>query len=259
MNSNNTNKVKDFFRREGFYFVLFICLCVVAVVAAFTIKKNNSVSENNKPNNEFTLNIEDENSQETSRNEMPNANRVENENENELAEESNELEEVANNEEIVEEEIADASEDAAVSATVTEVAFQLPLEGLVSREYKQMVRLQNNENGTLDRTRRGIDISATVGTIVTAAADGTVLEVSKSTEEGNFIVIEHNNGMRTKYSNLNEEVSVAVGETIAAGQEIGSVGNSSMVFTSELCGDVLNLQMQDVEGNQVNPSDYFNF
>ena len=266
MNSNNKDKVKDFFRREGFYFILLICLCIVAVVAAFTIKKNNELKQSNDHNNEFTLNVEDStnDSAETSRNEMPNADRVENG--DNVAEGSNELDEVANNEEVNDytevadnTEVVDNTEDVPVSNTVTEVVFQLPLEGMISREYKEMVRLQNSESGTVDRTRRGIDLSASVGTAVNAAAEGKVIEVSKSTEDGNFIVIEHTNGLKTKYANLDGEVSVAVGDTVSAGDQIGIVGNSSMIFTSEVCGDVLNLQVEDSEGNQVNPSDYFSF
>ena len=239
MNLNNKDKVKDFFRREGFYFILLICLCIVAVVAAFTIKKNNELKQSNDHNNEFTLNVEDStnDSAETSRNEMPNADRVENG--DNVAEGSNELDEVANNEEVDDyTEVADNTEDVPVSNTVTEVVFQLPLEGMISREYKEMVRLQNSESGTVDRTRRGIDLSASVGTAVNAAAEGKVIEVSKSTEDGNFIVIEHTNGLKTKYANLDGEVSVAVGDTVSAGDQIGIVGNSSMIFTSEVCGDV---------------------
>ena len=268
MNSNSKDKVKDFFRKEGFYFILFICLCIVAVVAAFTIKKNNALKQSSNPSNEFTLNIEEaDDSRETSRTEMPNADRVENGNENEVAEESNETEEVASNEEVEDytevaentEEIVENTEDVPTSASVSEVVFQLPLEGLVSREYKEMVRLQSTESGTLDRTRRGIDLKASIGDVVKAAADGEVVEVSSSTEDGNYIVIEHSNGLKTKYGNLSDEVSVAVGDTVYAGDEIGTVGNSSLIFTSEICGDVLNVQVEDAEGNQLNPCDYFNF
>ena len=125
MNSNNKDKVKDFFRKEGFYFVLFICLCIVAVVAAFTIKKNNELKQSNNQNNEFTLNVEESvnDSTEASRNEMPNADRVEiGDN---VAEESEELDEVADNEEVDNyTEVADNTEDVPVSTTVTEVVFQ---------------------------------------------------------------------------------------------------------------------------------------
>lgn len=257
MNSNNKDKVKDFFRKEGFYFILFICLCIVAVTAAFTVKKNNALKQSNNAKNEFTLNIEDaDDSLETSKTEVPNANRVEN-GKNQVAEESKE---VANSEETDNyTEVADNLEEAPVSATVSNVVFQLPLEGLVSREYKEMVRLQQDDKGTVDRTRRGVDLKASVGDDVKVAADGKVIEVSKSTEDGNYVVVEHANGLRTRYANLSDELSVATGDTVYSGDTIGTVGNTSMIFTTEVCGDVLNVQIEDAEGNQLNPSDYFNF
>ena len=56
MDQNKKNKVKDFFRKEGFYLVLLVCLCVVATIAAFTIKKNSVAKEQNKTSNELSLN-----------------------------------------------------------------------------------------------------------------------------------------------------------------------------------------------------------
>ena len=63
----------------------------------------------------------------------------------------------------------------------------------------------------------------------------------------------------TKYANLSDEVYVAVGDTVEEGTEIGTVGNSSGIFTAQICGDVLNLQVQDANGNDVDPEAYFNF
>ena len=62
---DKNNKVKDFFRREGFYLVLFICLCIVATVAAFTIKNNSTAKEQSQSNNEFTMNTEEATSDES--------------------------------------------------------------------------------------------------------------------------------------------------------------------------------------------------
>ena len=65
------------------------------------------------------------------------------------------------------------------------------------------------------------------------------------------------NGLITKYANLSEDVKVAAGDTVSAGTEIGTVGNSSGIFTSKICGDVLNVQVQDANGKDVDPSAYF--
>ena len=54
MDQNKKTKMKDFFRKEGFYLALFVCLCVVATAAAFAIRNNNNEKEANNKENEFT-------------------------------------------------------------------------------------------------------------------------------------------------------------------------------------------------------------
>ena len=80
MHVNKKDKVKDFFRKEGFYLVLFLCLCVIATVAIVTTKRNKSLEESNKAQSEFTLNI---NENETSEVKKQNAERVEENSDNE--------------------------------------------------------------------------------------------------------------------------------------------------------------------------------
>ena len=278
MDQNKKNKVKDFFRREGFYVVLFVCLCLVATVAAFTVRKNSISKEQNKVNNELSLNeAEDNISSKTDSNfNKQNAERVENNdelannNEENLSEPevANVDDEVANNEnqgtevaenqttEVTEEETEDVS-----AGTDTEVVLSLPIDGniAISREFGKMIRTYLDENRSEDTSRRGIDINASIGTVVKAAAEGKVEEVSSNTTDGTYVVIAHANGLKTKYTNLSEEVKVAVEDVVNAGTEIGTVGNTSGIFTSKVCGDVLNVQVQDANGNDVNPSSYFNF
>lgn len=253
MDQNKKDKVRDFFRKEGFYFVLFICLCVIATVAAFTMKKNASQVEN-KPTNEFTLNIEDD-SKSTSNINKQNAERVENNQEVDVADTNTAVEsEVA-----LESQEEPTEEAPVVAGTNTEVIFELPLQGTVEREYKDMIEVSKDSTTQVIKTRGGIDIAAPVGTIVKSVAEGQVEEVSNNTEDGTFIVITHANGLKTKYANLDPEVNVAVGDIVEAGTEIGKVGNSSSIFTAEICGDVLNLQVENANGEQVDPAKYFNF
>lgn len=269
---DKNNKVKDFFRKEGFYFVLFICLCVVATVAAFTIRNNSTAKEQNQANNDFTLNTEEYTSDESFDFKKQNADRVENndalaeENNNQESEVVENTDEVAEvNETVDEGEVAEAETEenyVDVSAGTTEVMFVLPVDvnaEAISRKFGAMVRTYEDASRSEDNTRRGIDLNASAGTVVKAAAEGKVEEVSKNTTDGNYIVVSHANGLKTKYANLSDEVYVAVGDTVAAGTEIGTVGNSSGIFTAQICGDVLNLQVQDANGNDVDPEAYFNF
>ena len=75
----------------------------------------------------------------------------------------------------------------------------------------------------------GIDISATPGTPIYAAAGGTVV-IAKSNGAwnggyGNYVVITHGNGVQTLYAHMTR-AAVASGQAVNAGQLIGYVGRS---------------------------------
>ncbi|MEU8432673.1 M23 family metallopeptidase [Streptomyces sp. NPDC029216] len=75
----------------------------------------------------------------------------------------------------------------------------------------------------------GIDFHADEGTVVHAVGAGTIVEAGWGGAYGNNVVIRHNDGTYTQYGHLNS-LSVSVGETVTAGQQIGlsgSTGNSS--------------------------------
>ena len=73
-----------------------------------------------------------------------------------------------------------------------------------------------------------MDLAASIGTTIRAAAAGEVI-VSKSTGwnggYGQYIVIKHSNGSQTLYAHLSAN-SVGVGDSVAAGEVIGAMGNS---------------------------------
>lgn len=277
MDQNKKNKVKDFFRKEGFYLVLLVCLCVVATVAAFTIKKTSVAKEQNNTSNELSLNdVQDSNSSEADSNfNMQNAERVEGDDElaeandngisqeevtNEVANDTNEV--AVDDQETVSENQNNSEQEADVdvsAGTDSNIVLSLPIDGevAISRGFGTMVRTYSDETRSEDTSRRGIDINAAVGTTVKAAAEGKVEEVSSNTTDGTYIVVAHANGLKTKYTNLSEDVKVAAGDTVSAGTEIGTVGNTSGIFTSKICGDVLNIQVQDANGKDVDPSAYF--
>ncbi len=79
----------------------------------------------------------------------------------------------------------------------------------------------------------GIDYSAIEGTKILAAYGGQVVEVQESipdgtgTDYGNYIVINHGNGHRTKYAHmLYNSANVSVGECVYQGKFIGRVGDT---------------------------------
>lgn len=241
MDQNKRNKVKDFFRKEGFYLVLFLCLCLIATVTVVTTRNKNVLKDNENKGSEFTLNVDDKPTSETQK---QNAERVENE-ENLLAQENEEAE-------------AENEEDVNVSSdTATEVIFNNPINGDISRAYTYP-KPQLMSNGT-SRNIRGIDIKAEIGTEVTAAAVGEVKEVSSKTEEGTYVVIAHANGLYTKYTNLSKDIRVNVGDRVTEETVIGTVGETSRIFTTSEFGEHLNIQVYDANGKDLNPTSYFTF
>ena len=78
------------------------------------------------------------------------------------------------------------------------------------------------------RTHDGLDIQASAGTAVAAAAAGTVLSVTEDGLLGTTVVIDHHNGYVTTYASLQPETKVLAGDEVKAGTVIGAVGNTSL-------------------------------
>jgi RHS repeat-associated protein len=76
-------------------------------------------------------------------------------------------------------------------------------------------------------THAGIDIQAPVGTPVVAAGGGTVVNVSPnpSATYGNQVVIDHGKGVNTQSAHMGT-TSAKPGDTVKAGQQIGTVGTT---------------------------------
>lgn len=71
----------------------------------------------------------------------------------------------------------------------------------------------------------GIDLAAPVGTAVTAMADGTIAFAGQQGDYGNLVVINHAEGLQTRYAQL-ATVTIQTGQTVRRGQTIGTVGTS---------------------------------
>ncbi len=100
----------------------------------------------------------------------------------------------------------------------------------------------------------GLDISGggASGKLVLAAESGTVELVKFSNRSyGNQVVINHGNGMKTRYAHmLDGSISVSVGQRVSRGQAIGRVGNTGNSSGAHLHFEVI------INGNAVNPLPY---
>lgn len=75
------------------------------------------------------------------------------------------------------------------------------------------------------RGHHGLDIAIAQGTPIVAPADGTVVYSATSAGYGKVIVLDHGNGIKTRYGHLHK-AEVRVGERVKRGQLIAQVGNT---------------------------------
>ena len=107
------------------------------------------------------------------------------------------------------------------------MSFAYPVEGEILRDYA-MEELIFSE--TLDEwtVHQGLDIRADRTTVVKAAEEGTVVAIKNDPRFGLTVIIEHQDGFKTIYSNLLTTEFVAEDEKVEKGQSIGTVGNSAV-------------------------------
>lgn len=99
------------------------------------------------------------------------------------------------------------------------------------------------------RNHKGIDLAADKGTPIFAAAAGTVTYAGYDNDYGYTVVIQHSNGMKTRYAHANA-LCVTTGSTVAQGDMIATVGNTGWSTGNHLHFEVI------VNGNRVNPGPY---
>lgn len=104
-------------------------------------------------------------------------------------------------------------------------SYLYPVSGEVIRTYS-VDALQYDETMGDWRTHNGIDIACGMGDEVKAVADGTVEEIYEDPLEGTIIVLKHAEGVVSKICGLAPEARVLVGDTVAAGDVIGTAGNT---------------------------------
>lgn len=125
--------------------------------------------------------------------------------------------EVLENSEIVENNIVQVS-----TKPTKEIKFAKPVEGKIGLDFSndKVVYLK-----TLDEwgIHCGIDFLANVGTEVKASFDGVVQKIYEDNEFGVTIVIEHENGVVTKYSGVEANSLVQVGDEVEKGDVIATI------------------------------------
>ena len=103
---------------------------------------------------------------------------------------------------------------------------------------------------------KAIDIAASVGTEIYAAADGTVSSVTSQYQQeegyGKNIIIHHANGYTTRYAKL-DKILVKEGQSVKAGEKIALSGNTGRSTGPHLHFELLKNRRHE------NPEKYIDF
>lgn len=96
----------------------------------------------------------------------------------------------------------------------------------------------------------GVDIGAERGTPIFATMSGVVEEADASPQRGNFVRLDHGNGVETEYLHC-DELCVKKGTTVSRGETIAKVGRKGRAT-----GDHVHVALK-ICGAQCDPEPYF--
>ena len=119
-----------------------------------------------------------------------------------------------------------AASSKTASSTAAPTLYVLPLEGSLITDYSPNEPIFDKTMNDW-RVHDGVDISANAGTPVKACADGTVLDIKTDDQLGQEVIVQHGGGITSIYANLAANPSVKKGQTVEAGDVIGSVGSTA--------------------------------
>ena len=124
---------------------------------------------------------------------------------------------------------------------LNEPVFKLPIEGVLSRGYK---------NGVYPSVaHEGIDFAVKEGTIINASTGGWVIFSGYHYRYGNLLILQHPGDFITYYGH-NRSSLVSLGEKVTAGQPIAISGNSGQSTAPHLHFEIRK------RGTAVNPAIY---
>ena len=108
---------------------------------------------------------------------------------------------------------------------------------------------RTSPTGGASSNHKGLDIGASAGAAIVAAAAGTVKAANYSSAAGNYVMIDHGGGLYTVYMHCSS-LAVSEGTTVTAGQTIAYVGSTGISTGNHLHFGV------SLNGSYVSPWSY---
>jgi murein DD-endopeptidase MepM/ murein hydrolase activator NlpD len=226
-------RIAKFFDREGFYIVLFLCVCVVAITAVWVSRTGKKEqAPNGADENQITVQTPEDEipaKDTTSKPGLP----ASSDGKVSTGEKTDTTSSSKNNTATTPVSTAAPAKTGTVSKTIK---LDNPLKDPLTKD--SFIRPHSDpelvwyESFGEYRTHQGVDIKSYEWTEVLAASDGKVVDVRDDNDNpsglGWTVVVDHGNGYMTVYANLDEDIAVKKNDTIKKGQQIGVVGSSSI-------------------------------
>jgi len=132
------------------------------------------------------------------------------------------------------------------SSNVNGIKFTVrPVSGTITSRFGY----RSSPGGIGSTNHKGLDIAAPNGTLIYAAAAGTVEFSGNKGSLGKLVIINHGNGVKTYYAHCSS-LKVSSGQKVDAGTNIAAVGKSGTATGYHLHFEVR------VNGTSVNPQKY---
>ena len=146
----------------------------------------------------------------------------------------------------------DTTEENKITESKKEITFTKPVEGEIICEFAKDNLIYSE---TLKEwiTHTAIDIKTDKTSVIKSAAEGIIKSIVNDPRYGLTIVIEHDEGYETVYSNLLTAEFVVEGEEVTQGQTIGTAGNSASFESAMECH--LHFEILK-DGEYLNPAIY---
>lgn len=215
---NSSNKVVTFFRRNGVYLILVLCILAIGLSTTLLILGDTNQDDTLKEPNDQITDVLDPGTQ------NPDAS--------------------------PDEDVVSPPEENEVPVA-TQVIFVMPVNTTSYTEYSETMVF----NSTLNRysSHKAMDFYAEEGSSVVAVYDGVVESIDNSFLEGYTIVINHGNGLKSIYNSLADGDNVSVGQAVKKGDVIGEVSVSNRQEYKQ--GSHLHFEVEE-NGNLIDPSKY---
>ena len=212
-------------------------------------------TQNNKTDveKEDDFNLDDDNNSSSNEENFNNNKNITNNDDEEKEEEEKEEE---NDKNEGNDEIKTKKTSAIAQQSQKKEKFSKPVEGTIIQQNSNNKHVYWKTLGDW-RTHDGIDIAAKKNTPVKAVADGFVEDIKTDDNTwGVCVTINHQNGFKSVYKGLSEQLQVKLDQKVKEQEVIGSIGTSNKMENN--LGEHLHFMLQKKD-EWVDPKEYINY